>query len=188
MNTKTVFSLMGLFILFVSTTYQTKAQMDDRDLEKRIFNLGILRTGKSANKNATKRDPKLVLAEVQDDFTKLQVANNELAEVNEKSQNLDLEFVEKSVKEIRFRAERLMENLTESKSKTKENTADPIDRSKLSLLISSLDSVVAEFAHNKVFKEASSDDEKLAKKALKDLDQIIQLTLQLLKGIETLKK
>ena len=55
-------------------------------------------------------------------------------------------------------------------------------------LIVSLDTVVGEFAHNRVFFEASSDDEKLAKKALNDLDQIIQITAKLLKGVQQLIK
>jgi hypothetical protein len=185
---KTIFSFLGLFMLIVSCSYQTFAQVEDPDLEKRIFNLGILRKGKSENRTGPKRDPKVLLAEVQDDFTKLQLANNELAEANEKSQSLDLQSVEKSAKEIRFRAERLMENLTESKLKTAEVSTFPADQSQLKNLIASLDTVVGEFSHNPVFKEASPDDEKLAKKALKDLDQIIQTTVQLLKGLETLKK
>jgi hypothetical protein len=188
LNGKTIFSLFGLLILLASCSYQSLAQIDDRDLENRIFNLGILRKGKSENRTGPKRDPKVLLAEVQDDFTKLQMANNDLAVANEKSQNLELQFVETSVKEIRFRAERLMENLTESKSKTKEATTFPADQSQLKTLISALDTVVGEFAHNRVFKEASPEDDMLAKKALKDLDQIIQLTIQLLKGLEILKK
>ena len=183
--TKSIAPLVGLAILLLSTCYTTMAQVDDRDLEKRIFNLGLLRTGKSAK---TKREPKAVLAEVQDDFTKLQAANNELAEANEKNTPLDLEFAEASLKEMRTRAERLMENLTESKLKKREVSTSPADKNELKIWISKLDTVVGEFSHNPVFREASPDDDKLAKKALKDLDQIIQLTYQLLKGTEMLKK
>ena len=161
------------------------AQVEDRDLENRIFNLGLLRTGKSAK---TKREPKAVLTEVQDDFTQIQAANNELAGANEKAAALDLAFAEASVKEMRTRAERLMENLTETKLKKYEATTFPADRNELKISISKLDTVVGEFAHNPVFREASPDDDKLAKKALQDLNQIIQLTYQVLKGIETLKK
>ena len=185
MNAKITVSLLGLLILLVASCYETFAQVEDRELETRIFNLGLLRTGKSPK---TKRDPKALLAEVQDDFTKLQVANNELAEANEKNTALDLQFAEASVKEMRTRAERLMENLTETKLKKYEASTFPADKNELKISISQLDIVVGEFAHNPVFKEASSDDDKLAKKALKDLDQIIQLTYQLLKGIEALNK
>ena len=184
MNARTILPLFGLVILLVSSCYEALGQIDDRDLEKRIFNLGLLRTGKSPK---TKRDPKALLAEVQEDFTKLQAANNELAEANEKDTALDLDFAEASVKEMRTRAERLMENLTETKLKKYEASSFPPDKNELKISISKLDTVVGEFAHNHVFKEASPDDDKLAKKALKDLDQIIQLTYQILKGIETLK-
>jgi hypothetical protein len=184
LNAKTILPLFGIVILLVSSCYKALGQIDDRDLEKRIFNLGLLRTGKSPK---TKRDSKALLAEVQEDFTKLQAANNELAEANEKDTALDLDFAEASVKEMRTRAERLMENLTETKLKKYEASSFPTDKNELKISISKLDTVVGEFAHNPVFKEASPDDDKLAKKALKDLDQIIQLTYQILKGIETLK-
>ena len=157
----------------------------DADLEQRIFNLGILRTGKSTNKIGKKPvDPKVLLAQVQDDFSKLQVANNQLAEANEKLQELDLSFARPILDEMQTRAERLMENLTEAKAKRDEVTQFPSDRKQLKDLIVRLDTVVGEFAHNRVFFEASSDDEKLAKKALNDLDQIIQITAKLLKALE----
>ena len=90
--------------------------------------------------------------------------------------------------EMQTRAERLMENLTETKAKRDEVTQFPRDRKQLQDLIVSLDNVVREFAHNRVFFEASADDEKLAKKALNDLDQIIQITAKLIKGVEGLSK
>jgi len=90
--------------------------------------------------------------------------------------------------EMQTRAERLMENLTETKAKRDEVTQFPLDRKQLQDLIVSLDNVVGEFAHNRVFFEASADDEKLAKKALNDLDQIIQITAKLIKGVEDLSK
>jgi hypothetical protein len=81
-----------------------------------------------------------------------------------------------------------MENLTEAKANRNEVTQFPNNRKQLKDLIVSLDTVVGAFAHNRVFFEASRDDEKLAKKALNDLDQIIQITAKLLKGVEQLIK
>ena len=184
-----IIPFVGMLIVLGCSSVETSAQVEDRELEKRIFNLGLLRTGKSSNKTVgKKRDPNVLLAEVQGDFTSLQIANNQLAEANEKNQSLDLQFVQTSVKEIRLRAERLMENLSETKVDKKEPTSIPTNQRQLKNLISLLDTVVEEFTHNRVFKEASEDDEKLAKKALKDLDQIIRLSVQLLKGVETMKE
>ena len=55
--------------------------------------------------------------------------------------------------------------------------------SKISELLYTLDTVVAEFADNNVFKEATADDEKLATKALKSLDRIIALSQQISLGV-----
>lgn len=178
---------IGGALLLSSVPFEARAQ--DSDLDQRIFNLGILRTGKSSSKSGKKRgDPKALLTQVQEDFTKLQVTNNELAEANEKSQPLDIDFVVKTILEIQTRADRLMENLTESKPMKNEAQSIPASREQLKALITKLDNVVGEFAHNPVFKEASQDDEKLAKKALQDLDQIIQLASEISKGAENLKK
>ncbi len=189
MNAKTILSLFGLVTLLAVACPRAACQTGDLDLEQRVFNLGILRTGKLSTKSDNKRvDPKLLLAQVQEDFTKLQTTNNELAEANEKTENLDLDFVKTAVTDIHTRGERLMENLTESKTKLKEIQSIPTDRMQLKKLISTLDDAVGEFAHNRVFKEASADDDKLAKKALRDLDQIIALSAQILKGADSLKK
>jgi hypothetical protein len=188
MHLKTTCFLCLSIALIPFTSTPALAQAD-ADLERRIFNLGILRTGKSTNKSGKKRvDPKVILAQVQDDFSKLQVANNQLAEANEKLEELDLSFARTTLDEMQTRAERLMENLTEAKAHRNEVTQFPSNRKQLKDLIVSLDTVVGEFAHNRVFFEASPDDEKLAKKALKDLDQMIQIIARLLKGVQQLTK
>ena len=188
MHLKTTYFLC-LSIALIGFSSTPAAAQSNADLEQRIFNLGILRTGKSNNKSGKKRvDPKVVLAQVQDDFRKLQVANNQLAEANEKIQQLDLSFAKTTLKEMQTCAESLMENLTEVKTKRIEVTQFPSDMKQLKESIVNLDYIVGEFAHNRVFFEASPDDEKLAKKALNDLDQIIQITAKLLKGVEQLTK
>jgi hypothetical protein len=188
MHLKTTYFLCLSIALIAFSSIPALAQ-SDADLEQRVFNLGILRTGKSNNKSGKKRvDPKVLLAQVQDDFSKLQMANNQLAEANEKPQELDLSLAKTTLDEMQTRAERLMENLTEAKANRNEVTQFPNNRKQLKDLIVSLDTVVGEFAHNRVFFEASRDDEKLAKKALSDLDQIIQITAKLVKGVEQLIK
>ncbi len=188
MNIESVYRCCFSILLIAFASISVFGQSDP-DLEQRVFNLGILRTGRSNNKNDRKQvDSKALLAQVQEDFSKLQVANNELAEANEKSQELDLSLAETSLKEIQTRAERLMENLTQSKVRRNETGQIPSEKKQLKEMIVNLDTVVGEFAHNRVFFEASPDDEKLAKKALKDLDLIIRSTAQLLRAIEQLPK
>jgi hypothetical protein len=183
--------IMGVFLVSITSCLNVFAQGNDADLENRVFNLGILRTGRSKSKSAKKNvDPKVLFAQVQEDFTAIQVTNNELAEVLEKKNPLDLEVVAKSVTEIRTRAVRLMENLTESKATNREGSQLPnaATSAELKERLLALDKLVVEFTHNRVFKEESPDDEKLAKKALLDLDQIIKMSSNILASVEHLKK
>ena len=176
-------------ILLGSSTISVYGQVGDAELEQRIFNLGILRTGKSSSKSKSKTDPKLLLAQVQKDFTDIQVTNNDLAERLERMTTLDLDVVAKAVTELNQSAIRLMDNLTESKTKIKE--PDPATlattHNTLKEQLAKLDDLIVEFTHNRVFKEASPEDDKLAAKALADLDQVILMSGRILKGIEKLK-
>lgn len=181
---------LGLLIIFQVSQVIIYAQSNDADLEQRIFNLGILRTGKSNSKITRKRiDPKVLLAQVQEDFTKLQETNNGLAASIEKSGKLDLEVIGKVIAEILFRAKRLQENLTESKPSNPDIKPAEIfsDLSQLKRLLDTLDNTIVEFAHNRVFKEASAEDEQLAVKALSDLDKIVYLSTQISKSLEKIK-
>lgn len=182
--------IAGPFVFCITSCVNVFAQGSDADLENRVFNLGILRAGKSNSKSAKKNvDPKGLLAQVQEDFTAIQVTNNELAEVLERKDPLDLNVVAKSVTEIRMRAVRLMENLTESKMKNREQTQaqNAATPSELKDRLQALDKLIVEFTHNRVFKEESADDAKLAKQALTDLDQIIKVSNGILASIEQLK-
>jgi hypothetical protein len=51
-----------------------------------------------------------------------------------------------------------------------------------------LDKLIVEFTHNRVFKEESAEDQKLAANALVDLDQVIKTSAEILTSMEHLKK
>ncbi len=181
---------LSLLVIFQVSQVIVHAQSNDADLEQRIFNLGILRTGKSNSKTTKKRtDPKVLLAQVQEDFTKLQETNNALMESIEKSGQLEPEIIAKSITEILFRAKRLQEDLTESKPTNPDiKPAEiPADLTQLKGLLNTLDNTIVEFAHNRVFKEASAEDKQLAVKALSDLDKIVYLSTQISKGLQKIQ-
>jgi hypothetical protein len=161
---------------------------NERDLEQRVFDLSLLRTRKPTTKNSN--SPEL-MAQVQNDFTRIQVVDNDLAEALDRKGALDLNFVAKSVAEIEQLATRLMNNLTHSKPGKKSKGPDPettADRDQLRQSLAVLDKLVVDFAHNPVFREASPDDAKLGAKALRDLDQIIVVSGQARKSAENLIK
>jgi hypothetical protein len=181
---------LSLLVIFQLAQMIVHAQTNDADLERRIFNLGILRTGKSNSKATKKRmDPKLLLAQVQADFTKLQETNNALMDSIEKSGQPEPDIIAKAITEILFRANRLQENLTESKPSNPDikQSELPTDLPHVKGLLDTLDNTIAEFAHNRVFKEASAEDEQLAAKALSDLDKIVYLSTQISKGLEKIQ-
>ena len=181
---------LGLLVIFQGSQMIIHAQSNDADLEQRIFNLGILRTGKSNSKTTKKRiDPKVLLAQVQEDFTKLQETNNALAESIEKSGKLKSEVIAKAITEILFHAKRLQENLTESKPSNPDIKPAEIltELTQLKPVLDTLDNTIVEFAHNRVFKEASAEDEQLAVKALSDLDKIVYLSTQISRSLEKIK-
>ena len=184
-------SLKLAFSLVILSTFagaiQTFAQgtpAEERDLSERSLNLSLLRTGKSSNKSSKKAkssdDPKKVLAQVQEDFTRIQLIDNELVEAV-RTGVADMASIGKSVAEINTRAVRLMEVLTDSKlaKKVSDSVELLTDTLKIKESVYILDSLIAEFADNKVFKEASPDDDKLAAQALRSLDQIIKLSEQI---------
>ncbi len=189
----------GVFVLISMPGLRVCAQdsdaarrRSDQDLDQRVFNLGILRKGKTAPKpNGKGTDPQALLKQVQNDFTYLQIIDNTLAESLSGNRALDLDWVVKSTSEIEKCAERLLDNLTSPKPEKNSKGSNPtpiVDRAQLKQTLVALDSVIVEFSHNPVFKEESPDDAKLAAKALKDLDQIVLLSAQARKSSELMKE
>jgi len=194
MNTLPKLMLALVILLTVAGVTQTCAQVapvDDRDINQRSFNLGLLRTGKPSKKTSSKsEDTKVVLAQIQEDFTRIQVIDNELIEALQRTGTVDIPSVMKSAAELNTRAVKLMESLTESKATRNPKTSPELltDTSKVKDSLYMLDSVIAEFADNKVFKEASPDDDKLAAQALRSLDQIIKLSEQISLSAQKINK
>ena len=178
------FTFFGSFQAVAQSDPDTRA--NEKDLEERIFNLSLLRKGKSTDKHSNSQ---VTLAQVQADFTRLQVVNNDLAEAVDRKTSLSLDFVAKSAAEIHNLAQRLMTSLSQAKSSKESKRADSAsigDREQLRQSLIELDRVIGEFTHNPVFKEASPDDEKLGAKALRDLDRIITLSGQAQKSASKL--
>lgn len=87
-------------------------EMRERDLRERQF---LLRTMEADRRAAERPQPRLAVAQIREDFVRLQVVNNELARAvagaGRGGPALDLKLVAKSAGEIRKLAERLKENL-----------------------------------------------------------------------------
>ena len=84
-----------------------------------------------------------------------------------------------------------MNNLTQAtpgKSSKLPRPEAMTNREQLKQSLLALDKLIVEFTHNPVFKEASPDDAKLGAQALRDLDQIISLSVQARKSTDKFVK
>src|SRR3989442_14573363 len=79
---------------------QTQAERDradnERDLEIRIWNLRMLSDQSLKSRRGKRADPQLALAQMQDDFKRLQMVNKSLGRAALGNSALDLRFVSKS--------------------------------------------------------------------------------------------
>ena len=167
----------------------------DPEFEQRQRDLRLLDKMMSAHeppKTTTKRrDPKVFAAELEEDFTRIQVVNNDLAQAASGSAPLDLQFVVKASAELEEHSRRLGENLghPEPEKGSKPPKLEPVtDVEQLKSALATLDKLVTEFAHNPLFTDASTRNAELLVKARRDLAEIIALSGHIKKNTEELSK
>lgn len=162
---------------------------NERDLELRSWNLKILALQYNKNKHRNPPQPEQQLAQLQKDFSQLQVVNRSLLKVALSNAPLDPGFVAKSVAEIKKRAERLNKNLAlpePTKAADQTQTLAPVPQLKPAVL--KLGRLIFSFVDNPFFKEASVVDTQLTSKARRDLEDIVELSGQIKKSGEQMMK
>lgn len=152
-------------------------EADEQDIQRRSFNLRMLHI-MAKQSRARKANPQLALAQVQDDFTHIQLINKKLGLSALRNSNLDLNFVTKAASEINTRADRLKENLA---LPAPAETAEPFkynveNATQLKAPIVDLARLILDFTDNPYFKEASVLETEQANKARRDLENIIALS------------
>jgi hypothetical protein len=163
---------------------------NERDLEIRVWNLRML-SDQSLKSRKKRPNVQQALAEMQEDFTRLQVVNKSLGRAAIGKSPLDLKFVLKSAGEIKKYAERLNTNLAlpQPDQGNQPRPSGPIaGPEQLKPYILKLARVVFRFVDNPFFKEASVVDTELTTKARLDLEEIIELSKQLRKDSERFEK
>jgi hypothetical protein len=138
-----------------------------------------------------RREPRLALAQIREDFLRLQVVNNDLARAVSGGGQLDLKLVAKSVSEIKKRAERLKLNLAlpEAKEggKPPESPA-PTDPEQLRTSLSRLDGIILRFTNALHAKGIGRFDAESSARLRLDLEAIIGLSERVKKGSEKLSE
>ena len=162
---------------------------NERDLELRSWNLRILALQYNKNKHRARPQPEQQLAQLQKDFSQLQVLNRNLLTVALSNASLEPRFVSKSVAEIKKRAERLDKNLALPEPERAAEQTEPLATSpQLKPSVLKLGRLIFSFVDNPFFKEASVVDTQLTRKARRDLEDIIELSGQIKKSSEQLGK
>lgn len=159
---------------------------DDITLRSLNLRLNLERGRKTSRPD---QSPQQALAELQEDFTRLQILNIEFVKSITAPNGLDYKFIAKSTSEINKRADRLRNNLalpeTDSSGTTPvEAIANELQMKKSMLRLGKL---IYSFSHNPFFSEASVVDTKTGAQARSDLDQIVKLSKRLKTDGEKLK-
>ncbi|HTF37851.1 MAG TPA: hypothetical protein VK651_06050 [Blastocatellia bacterium] len=167
-------------------------EFEQRQRDLRLVDklMGAHETTKTT-KTTKRRDPKIVAAELEEDFTGIQVVNNDLAQAVSGSAPLNLEFVVKSTAELVEHARRLGENLghPEPEKGSKPPKLEPVtDVEQLKRSLATLDKLITEFAHNPLFTDATTRDAELFVKAHRDLAEISALSEHIKKNAVELSK
>ena len=133
------------------------------------------------------REPRLAFAQIREDFLRLQVVNNDLAQAISGGGELDLKLVAKSASEIRKRAERLKLNLALPAADGGEKvpaSQPPADPGQLRVALSRLDGIVLRFTNSLHAKGVGRFDAQASSRLRLDLEAIIGLSERVKKSSE----
>lgn len=133
--------------------------------------------------------PKPPVEQINEDFARIQMVNNALAQSLATGEELDLKLVAQAASEIRKRAGRLKENLilpgdVEARPRVSGMLA-PVD---LKAALVALDRLVVSFVSNPGFQSVKVVDPQWPARARRDLEEIIELSGRLKKSCEQLHR
>lgn len=163
-------------------------EMREADLSEREF---LLRNMEPDRRPAEKPSPRLALAQLREDFLRIQVLDNDLARAASRGDALDPKFVSKSAAEIRKLAARLRDNLmlpapAVEGGRDEAKAAPP--PAQLGTALSALDGLILKFVDDVASKGVYLLDAQSSAKARHELEAIIELSAQVRKESERLGK
>lgn len=186
-------ALVAGFVSLAGTSIQAQQQpqsgipLHERNLLERELNITLLEKGAQPT---VEREPALLLKQINEDFGRLQLVNNQLKLRISANSPFDFKYISDAATEIKNRSKRLRTNLVFPESGKHESRASIQDQPEADLKASlvKLDRLIRSFVTNRVFKDADVIDAALAAKARGDLDEIIVLSDKIKKRAEKLKK
>ena len=164
----------------------TVQREQQRQIEMQMIELALATEGR---KPQTKHYTAAVLEQIRDDFLQIQVADRKLVKASAGS---DLKLVTKLTGEIEKRSRRLKGNLAlpqpqgsplQTSAKTEEDTHERLRSS-----LGALSNLIESFVSNPMFEHSKVLDQSLSDKAWRDLTAIVQLSADIKRSSERLRK
>lgn len=141
---------------------------------------------------APRKSEELRLSEIAEDYRDLQQVNNKMMSATMRAPAPDYELINKSVADIRRRAERLRENLVlptpEAKDEKSPEPKPAEDAAGMKAALLALDRSIMSFVRSPLFKNTDVLDAEVAAKAARDLADVIERSRLAAKDAERLGK
>lgn len=149
---------------------------------------GLRRSGERVRRE--EEEERLALAQIREDYVRIQLVSNELAEAVSKPGEPDLKLVVRSTSEIGKRAERLLSNLAlpEMPADMERVKVPEEGRAQLQPSLLMLRRLVDRFVRSPLFREVNVIDAQVSTRTRRDLEGIIELSDRLKKECEKLDR
>jgi hypothetical protein len=153
----------------------------------------ILEMEREAARPRTPEEEKLALAQIAEDFEKIQVINNKMMGATMRAVAPDYARIAETTAEIKMRANRMKDNLRLSKVDSNDGEKSPgytkaQDAAGMKASLLSLDGSIMSFIKNPIFKNPGVVDVEQATKASRNLETIIELSNLVNKDAQRLSK
>jgi hypothetical protein len=165
-------------------------EMIEREQREQETQLMLMMT-EQLRRTAQPRSPRMAFAQIREDYVRIQVVNNDLAQAVAANSTLDLKLVAQSVAEIRKRADRLKDNLALPEPESGSAHSKVVvgaEAEQLKPALAALDIMILRMVRNPLFRNPKLVDARQSPQVRHDLDEIIELSGQLKKRSEQLSK
>ena len=189
--------LLGLFLLGSfpvhaqsTSTRGTRPDPIQKELQRRFESEAIERALSENPRHRAESDWRTTLLQIKLDFLRIQIINDEIQKLNPATASLEHNLISKSAAEIARCAQRLKINLALPAGYPAENPQrkNDLNAEELRLSLAALSSAINSFVANPVFEKAGVVDVKLSLQASRDLEQIIQVSKQMKRTSEKLRR
>jgi len=132
-----------------------------------------------------------VIAQVKEDFERIQVIRNDIVRATSANNALDYKFISAATEEIKKRSSRLKNNLALPDSEENENSqksASEFDHAQIRDALHTLCNRIESFVKSSIFETPGVIDAEVSVKANHDLRSMIELSSNIRKGAQRLNK